>query len=203
MYPDSISKMTKVIVLIVLVLQTVRADESADPWMCNAKTWQCKKQSQTSGPDWYGPARDDPSYPAWATEDDCDGSCVPTFECAKTGTPGGVPAGGTCPRYPACVGPYSPGNPVDTNKCGKDKIYGDCEKECDTTVNLVTTSAGVLQPPFVSSTTDYTINEVSFMDGSLIGQSVSLMCSVHMCRSPMSHLWYSSSRPQMPVSLSS
>jgi hypothetical protein len=147
------SKMPKMLALIALLLQTVHADDSADPWMCNAHTWQCKLQSQGGGGhNWYGPSRADPSYPAWANEDDCDGSCVPTFECALMN--------GTCPRYPACVGPYSPDN--DANKCGKDKVYGDCETECDTTVHLVTMSSGVLQPPFTSSNTDYTINEVSF-----------------------------------------
>lgn len=122
-----------------------------DPFMCNAHTYICKRQSQGgSGDGWYAG-----NWTGDRAEEDCDGECVPTFGCSLTE--------GECPRFPACVGPYTPNptdpNPTDPAQCGDQKVYSDCEAECDTTVAMLYSGQGTLQPSFSPGNLKYTVQE--------------------------------------------
>eukprot|EP01052_Picozoa_sp_SAG31_P053718 SAG31_NODE_13916_length_838_cov_0.661705_1_plen_99_part_10 len=64
---------------------------------------------------------------------------------------------GECPRFPACVRPYTPTDP--SNQCGDEKIYSECEAECDTTVAMLYSGKGTLQPPFSPANLKYTVQE--------------------------------------------
>jgi hypothetical protein len=122
---------------------------TAADWKCNPLTYQC--QRNPSGQGWYGPNYPDPEDPGWKDEDECDGACVFSFTCKVDS--------GLCPRFPACVGPYTNTSADPEMMCGDDLLYSTCHTQCDTTVHSVGANPGRLDPAFTSPNVKYTVQE--------------------------------------------